>query len=573
MEQEILTVVNPERVRTGSMKCLILLFCCMVSWNLAADELKIELSPAKPVQGEVFQAYVRIFTDKSDEPNISFSPIGLEVVGKVNQGISTRTIYANGKLSVTRELTFVYDFVANRTGTSYLRDINVQIGSNTIRHPNLAVTVLKEPEVMADVFVMADVPKKMLYIGEGVTVRYYLYSKVPVSNLDVKKYPKLNHFLKRFLQEPERSERVSVDDQVYLRTQIYAAKLFPEKTGELKVDSLSLTATYPSSRSNDPFGAFGLGREFKTRNLNSEVIKIDVRPVPAPVPADFTGLVGNHEFSLQASQTKLIVNEPLEVKLTVSGVGALENLEAPALLKNPALEEFETNGELKITDANLATKVFDYTYLAKGNVSLPAQELTLSYFDPVSEKYIPVQLKIPEVVVAGGQKDQEKKDVAVELKAPEKLRQQKIKSKEEFSPLILQKDIPWRVWLSEFNMGLAVIALFFSLGWLVHGHWKLGHNFVLKSEVPAVFKKDEFDLKEFIVWLSPLIAKSGKSPLAIMKDSDLSEDSKRYFIELLNANDLKDYSARKSQMVYRYHSSHFKELARYIKSVSHESRS
>lgn len=555
------------------MKCIILLLLSVLSWKLAADELKIELNPAKPVQGEVFQAYLRIFTDKSDEPNITFSPSGLEVVGKVNQGISTRTIYANGKLSVTRELTFVYDFVANRTGTSYLRDINVQIGSKTLRHPNLAITVLKEPEVMADVFVMADVPKKWLYVGEGVTVRYYLYSKVPVSNLDVKKYPKLNHFLKRFLQEPERSERVSVDGQVYLRTQIYAAKLFPEKTGELKVDSLSLSATYPSSGSNDPFGAFGLGREFKTRNLISEVIKIDVKPVPAPVPADFTGLVGNHEFSLQAAQTKLIVNEPLEIKLTVSGVGALENLEAPVLLKNQALEEFETNGELKITDANLATKVFDYTFLAKSNISLPVQELSLSYFDPVSEKYIPVQLKIPEVVVAGGQKSQEKQDVSIGLKAPEKTSGQKIQSKVELSPLILQKNIPWKAWLSEFNLGLAIIALFFSLGWIFHGHWKLGDSFLIKSEVPVVFKKNEFNLKEFIVWLSPLIANSGKSPLAIVRDSDLSEDSKRYFIELLNANDHKDYSARKSQMVYRYHSSHFKELARYIKSVSHESRS
>lgn len=555
------------------MKFILTLLCFFSSFALAADEVKIELNPAKPVQGEVFQAYVRIFTDKSEEPAINFSPIGLEVVGKANQGISTRTIYANGKLSVTREMTFVYDLVANRVGTAYLRDINVQIGSSIIRHSSISVTVLKEPEVLADVFVMADVPKKSLFIGEGIIVRYFLYSKVPVNNLDVKKYPKLNHFLKRFLQEPERSERVSVDGQVYLRTQIYAAKLFPEKTGELKIDSLTLSATYPSSRSNDPFGAFGLNRDFKTRTINSEVIKIEVKPVPSPVPPTFTGLVGAHEFSLEAGQSKLIVNEPLELKLTVSGSGALENLEAPHLIKNQALEEFETNGELKITDANLATKVFDYTYLAKENVTLPAQEITLSYFEPGAERYVPVVLKIPEVVVAGGQSSQAKKNETTERKVSEKPTPVKKVDKEELAPIALAEKFPWSTWLSQLNTGLAILSLLLSVGWIFRGRERLGIKFLYSSEVPAALKNKEFNLTEFIHWLAPLIEISGKSPLVIVKESTIPEESKRYFIELLNANDHRDYSSRKAQMVYKYQSSHFKELAKYIKSMANENRS
>ena len=167
-------------------------------------------------------------------------------------------------------------------------------------------------------------PKKTLYLGEGITVRYFLYSKVPVNSVDIKKYPKLNNFLKRFLQEQERSERVSVDGQLYLRTQIYAAKLFPEKPGEVKIDPLELSASYPVVRSGDPFGTFGLNRNFKTKTIASETVKLQVLPLPQPVPENFTGLVGKHDFNLQFGQTKMIVNEPLEVKLTVAGGGALE---------------------------------------------------------------------------------------------------------------------------------------------------------------------------------------------------------------------------------------------------------
>lgn len=547
---------------------LILMICSLSSF---ANELKIETNPVKPVAGEVFQAYFRIFTESDEEPSINFSPSNIEVVGKSNQGISTRTIYANGKLTVTREMTFVYDLVSARAGTAYLRDINVQLGSKTIRHPSLTLTVLKEPEELADVFVMADVPKKNLFVGEGVVARYYLYSKVPVSNLDIKRYPKLDNFLKRFLQEPERTERVSVDGQLYMRTQIYAAKLYPEKAGQFKIDSLHLSATYPSARLGDPFGAFGLNRDFKTKTIQSESIKVEVRPLPEPVPPHFTGLVGTHDFQIQFGQSKLIVNEPLEVKLTVSGVGALENFEAPDILKHPGLEEFESNGDLKISDADQATKVFDYTFLAKENLNLPSKSLTLSYFDPNSEKYIPTQLNVPEIVVAGGQAGQPRKDEDPnEQKAPvaPKVTAQTLK---DLAGPVTVDEAQWKNWLPVMNFSLAGLAVLISLFWIVKQN-KLP-SFNMGGDIPASFRKGHFELREFIQWMTPLIKESGKSPLMIIKESTLPEESKRYFIDLLTANDYKDYSTRKSQMDFKYQPNHFKELGRYIESAGNEDSS
>ena len=554
------------------MKALVFLILLISSLSLFADEVKVEINPNKPVAGEVFQAYFRVFTDSSEDPSITFSPTGLEVVGKSNQGVSTRTIYANGKLTVTRELTIVYDLVAARPGITYLRDINVQLGQKNVRHPSISFTVLKEPEVLADVFVMADVAKKSLYLGEGVVARYYLYNKAPVSNLDIKKYPKLNNFLKRFLQEPERTERVSVDGQIYMRTQIYAAKLFPEKVGELKIDPLSLSVTYPSTRAGDPFGAFGLNRDFKTRTINSETIQIQVKPLPEPVPPHFTGLVGSHDFQLQVGQSKLIVNEPLEVKLTVSGVGALENLEAPTLIKSQGLEEFESNGDLKIADSEQATKVFDYTFLAKENMQLPAKSITLSYFDPRSEKYVPTQLNIPEIIVAGGNASQPRKDNEPQKDTSVKNEVKSLPQKalELTAPLSIDR-VQWKLWLPYVNFSLAILAVLVSLFWIVKEKKITGIHF--KSEVPSTFKKGNFQFNELVRWMTPLIQQSGKSPLTIIQESPLPEESKRYFVDLLSANDYKDYSTRKSEMQFKYQSGHFKELGRYIESVRNENSS
>lgn len=555
------------------MRLLVSIIFLLMSFSAIADEVKIEVNPPKPVAGEVFQAYFRIFTDSDEDPQINFSPGSLEVVGKANQGISTRTIYSNGRLSVTREITVVYDLVASKAGTSFMREITVQLGSKVLKHPAVAVTVLKEAAEDPEVFIMADVPKKEIFLGEGMVVRYYLYYKVQVGNTDVKKFPKLNNFLKRFLQDPDRGERVKVNGQVYLRNQIYAAKLFAEKIGELKIDPLQASIAYVSGRSADPFAAFGMSRDFKTKTISSDEVKVIVKPLPTPVPPHFTGLIGKHDFDLSFGTTKLIVNEPLEIKLAISGGGALENLEAPTILKHPGLEEFESNGDLKIASADLATKTFDYTFLARENMKLPASSITLSYFDPAAEKYVPVQLEIPALEVAGGSAAKESKEAKDEKpirKDEQKFKLESNKVKDLAAP-VLRGAQSYRRWLPYVNAGLGTIAILIALGWFVQRE-RLP-QLAKMAAVPSSFKRGDFSLSEFARWLSPIIQKTGKSPRAIITESDLSEETKRYFIALLESNDYKNYSTRKSDLDFKYHAGHFKKLSRYIETAKNEDSS
>lgn len=548
------------------MKFVLSLLLLTLSYFALADEVKVEVRPSRPVAGEVFQAYFRVFTKSSEEPEINFTPFNVEVVGKSNQGLSISSIYSNGRLTTTREVTIVYDLVTQKTGVSGLRDITVSVGGKNLRHQAITFNVLKEPEQAADVFVMADVPKKSVFLGEGIVVRYYLYSKVPVSNLDVKKYPKLNGFLKRFLQEPERSERVSVDGQLYIRNQIYAAKLFPEKLGEQKIDSLQLSATIVASPRNDPFGGFGLNREVRNKTINSEVVKIDVKPLPENNrPDNFTGLIGKHEFDLQFSKSKLLVNEPLEFKLTISGGGALENLEAPTILKNPAFEEFETNGDLKITNADHAIKTFEYTFLAKSPVKIPSTTLSLSYFDPESERYIPLQLPIPEIVIGGvAQSNQPKKQIDEKTTDDSMIKIPKIERPKILSNPIINEVSDWRGWITYLNLGLIGVSILLFTG-IVLSKKKDLISFK-QTQIPASLKRGNFDLHAFTAWISPLIIQSGKSPSGIIKDSSITDEAKAYFIDLLNSNDYKEYSHLKKEMKYSYNSKYFKELDRYIQS-------
>lgn len=145
------------------MKVLIFIILILGIQFAHSDDVKIEINPTKPVAGEMFQAIFRVYTDADEEPVINFSSYQIEVVGKNNYGVKTSTVYMNGKFSTSRELTIIYDLSGSRPGVAGLRDITVQVGSKTLRHPSLNFTILKEPEVAADVFVIADVPKKPFF--------------------------------------------------------------------------------------------------------------------------------------------------------------------------------------------------------------------------------------------------------------------------------------------------------------------------------------------------------------------------------------------------------------------------
>ena len=547
---------------------LFLLMIVIGTAQAKADEVIIELNPKKPVVGETFQAFFRIKTDLNEEPMINFSPFRVEVIGKNNYGVKTSSQWINGKFSSTRELTIVYDLVSNSPGLAGFRDISVKVGNKTLRHPSMNFEVLKEPEVLPEVFVMADVPKKEIYIGEGVVAKYYLYTKTQITNLDVKKYPKLNGFSKRFLQEPDRQERVSVNGVVYLRSLVYSSKLFAERVGSLKIDPLHLSVTYLVNRGNDQFSSFGFNTQTKEKSIASEDVKINVIPVPENGKDDsFTGLVGKHEIRLDVNDTKFIVNQPMEFKLTITGVGALENLDAPILVKDPSLEEFEKNGDLKILDSEKATKVFDYTYLPKENKILPEKNIKLSYFDPDQKVYIPIMLNIPEMRIAGGQaKLPEKNPQNPESKEKPEVQVVNTESFEStFKDYTLSSHILTRV-----NIGIVSILIMIMLGFSL---WKSPLTIRKKTNIPTEFQKGQFTLASFLKWIDPITAKTGKSPEEVLENIELSDEAQSYFKNLIDSYYRSVYSEKKASLSFSYSKKHFKELDHKIKEFKNESNS
>jgi hypothetical protein len=232
-------------------------------------------------------------------------------------------------------------------------------------------------------------------------VRYYLMYQVDVASFDIKEFPKLNNFVKRYLQEQGARERVAYEGKQFIRQLLYSLVLFPEKAKELKLDPMRVNVTYDLDGERDPFG-FGRGR-LVSKTLSSKTIDIEVLKIPAErLPTGYTGLVGKHKFSLSMNKTKFLVNEPIEIKLKVIGNGNLEGADAPPIIQDPAIESFDANSSFEIIDATNASKTFEYTYLPRKETRIPAQKIPLSYFNPEIRQFETAEVDFPGLEVVGG---------------------------------------------------------------------------------------------------------------------------------------------------------------------------
>ncbi len=387
------------------MKTLIVGILLLYSTLLWADNtVDVKIDPQNPIAGENFTLLFEINTNFEGKPYISFDPGGLNVLGREERGVAISTTIVNGKFSTKRTIKYAYELVSPRAGRFNIRNIEVELGNKKIKAKGISIQVNKEAPRARNVFVLADVSKTDVYLGEGIDVRYYLYYKIPVGGTEIKEFPKLNRFIKRFHMTNERIETVQYQGEIYKRVLKYSARVYPEKTGKAYIDSLRLNVQYSDGYTNSPFGSFGLQlRKYRTRSISSARVDINVKPLPSEnVPPSFTGLVGRHDFKVGVNRVKHIVNEPIELRLTVTGPGALENLDAPNIYSHPELEKFDTKTEMNELNRQTGSKVFEYTYLARNEMQIDNFKKELSYFNPESNRYETVVVDVPGITVGGG---------------------------------------------------------------------------------------------------------------------------------------------------------------------------
>ncbi|MGV8880147.1 MAG: BatD family protein [Sphingobacteriaceae bacterium] len=396
------------------LKYAILLFLICSSRPLFADDVKFTASANSTSVGTGEQFEVT-FTVNSDAER--FMPPNLKdfmVLSGPNQSSSMSWI--NGVSSAS--ISYSYDLMAVRTGEYIIGPAYINVEGHRIASNALKIKVVQgggvsqnrrvspqqdaQPitgrtnDIFRQLMIRAVVDQSSAYIGEQITLSYRLYTQVSLIGNNLDKLPDLNGFWSQEIKNP--SQQVSWKTEIYNGEKYNVADLkqtilFPERSGDLVIDPLSMTFTVRQSEQatnliEQFFGAF----EDVNYKIKSLPITIHVKPLPIiGKPANFSGAVGAFHIDASLDKNELKANEALNYKFKISGSGNLMLLNAPKMEFPPDFEKYDPTLTDSISEnLNGVSGYREYAYLIiprqEGNFTIPAPKF--SYFDPSTGKYV-----------------------------------------------------------------------------------------------------------------------------------------------------------------------------------------
>jgi hypothetical protein len=176
--------------------------------------------------------------------------------------------------------------------------------------------------------------------------------------------------------------------------------LFPSQVGELAVTPLVLdipVQVQQKRRSsgnifddffNDPFLNSSQPVNY---NAKSNTIKLHVIPLPSQdVPKSFNGAVGSYSLNSQISTTNTKANDPVSLKINLSGKGNIQLLNMPEINLPAGFDKYEpkTSEQVNRTGTITGDKNFEYLIVPRevGRKEIPPIQFT--YFNPEKKSYI-----------------------------------------------------------------------------------------------------------------------------------------------------------------------------------------
>lgn len=342
-----------------------------------------------------------------------FSPPSFEnfmILSGPNQSTSIQII--NGAQSAS--LTYSFVIQAKSVGTFSIGSASIEQNGTTFKSDPIKISVVKgnaqpqpknndskisNDEIAKNLFIKTTVDKTRAYKGEQVTVTYKLYTRLNIAaQMSVNKIPQYQGF---WAEELETPNNISFSTEVVNGKQfrvgvLKKAALFPTQTGTLEVTPFELTVPVQiqkqKSRSvwddffGDPFGR----SEVIEFNAKSNVVKIEVEPLPPSQPASFNGAVGDYSFDAKLNNTTTKSNEPLTLNVNISGTGNIQLLDMPEINFPNGFEKYEpkVSEDINRKSTISGTKKGEYLFVPRVVGIREIPRIEFSYFDPGKKKYV-----------------------------------------------------------------------------------------------------------------------------------------------------------------------------------------
>lgn len=396
----------------------------------AAAQRLVADAPAEVAVGEQFRLTYTVNTQNVNGFRVGTIPAELEVLMGPSTSSQSSFQMVNGHTSSSSSITYTYIICANKAGIYSIPAAHISVGGKTIASNQLRIKVSGASRQGAqgqqgqgegglrpagsrisgsDLFIKVSANKRRVHEQEPILLTYKVYTLVDLTSLKGN-MPDLKGFHTQEVQLPQqKSYKIeTVNGRPYRTVTWSQYVMFPQITGKLEIPSITFDGiVIQQNRDVDPFEAFfngGSGYVEVKKKIKAPGLTIQVDPLPAR-PAGFSGGVGSFTISAQLNKTDIKANNPVTLRVIVSGRGNLKLIKKPEV-KFP--KDFDTY-DAKVTDKTKLTSngvegnmVYDFLAVPRNQGKYEIPPIEFVYYDTEANAYKTVKTQAFTLNVAKG---------------------------------------------------------------------------------------------------------------------------------------------------------------------------
>lgn len=404
-------------------KSLILLLTLISALSAAAASVHLNVQTARGRReigvGELFYITYNVSNTQTPPEKPSSVP-GAKVMYFDCTGQSSSYSNVGGKMSQSYSYIYTLTLKAEKEGTFSFGPVSVDgVQSNTVSYTigagpaqqpqqnngaqngnnNSQQSQQQGPKFIGkgdgNLFLKATVSRSSVYEQEAIVYTVKLYTTYDaIKFIGATAAPKFEGFVVEESKDVSNQlDYETVGGKTYATAVIARYIIFPQMTGKLRVIGNTYTVSVDEREYyHDPFwGRMSVAKPLQL-NVTPNDLNIDVKALPTPQPADFSGGVGKFSITSTLPSQKFMSNQAASIVYTVTGTGNLKYVKLPDLnaIYPPQLEVYSPTPDLhaEVGKTNVSgTSRFDYSFmpLEAGNFTIP--EISLVYFNPETGNY------------------------------------------------------------------------------------------------------------------------------------------------------------------------------------------
>jgi len=242
--------------------------------------------------------------------------------------------------------------------------------------------------------------KTHVFVGEQVTVAWYLYLSQDQNKYETLSEPHTDGFWSEEIPSTNPSGRLSFTAEnqggrTYNVALLFKKALFPLAPGKLTITSMEAQVAQV-----DFFGS-----PVRAHRIKTEPLIIEAQPLPREgAPPHFeAGNVGHYEISATVDRAAVAVGDAVTLKVAVKGTGNVRNVRAPVLPPLEGWKSYEPKSDVAVDGGEVISGTKTVEWLLRperaGKTAVPS--FALQTFDPAARRYREVRSKPFELIVSG----------------------------------------------------------------------------------------------------------------------------------------------------------------------------